>query len=65
MVGLPSLEVYNSVFSISENNKKVELYTDNFDEFSVAELIEEVEVILGVGDTKPAHLQDDILGPFF
>ena len=33
MVGLTSLEVYNSVFDKRENNNKFELYTDVFDEF--------------------------------
>ena len=32
MVGLTSLEVYNSIFNITEENK-FELYSDNFDEF--------------------------------
>ena len=32
MIELPSLEVYNSIFKITE--KKYELRTDNFDEFS-------------------------------
>ena len=33
MVGLTSLEVYNSVFNIREKNKKFELFTDLVDEF--------------------------------
>ena len=38
MIGFISLEIYNSIFNISTTNKKSELYTDNFDEFSMGEL---------------------------
>ena len=38
MIGLTSLEIYNSIFNLSEENNKFELYTDFFDEFSFAEL---------------------------
>ena len=34
MIGLTSLEVYNSIFNINKTNNKFELYTDTFDEFS-------------------------------
>ena len=36
MIGLMSLEVYNSIFNISQENEKFELYTDTFDESSFA-----------------------------
>ena len=65
MVELISLEVYNSTFTITERNKKLELYTDTFDEFSVAELKDEVEVILSISDFTPKHLQQEKLGPRF
>ena len=35
MVGLTDLEVYNSIFNITKENNKFELYTDTFDEFSL------------------------------
>ena len=35
MLGLISLEVYNSSFDISEENNKFDFYTDTFDEFSL------------------------------
>ena len=38
MVGLTSLEVYNSIFNIQGENKKFERYTYNFEVFSFAEL---------------------------
>ena len=32
MIGLTSLEVYNSIFITGEKNSKFDLFTDNFDE---------------------------------
>ena len=62
MKGLTNLEVYNSIFHITEENNKFELYTDNFDEFSFTELKDELEKILGFSDITPKHLQHDIVG---
>ena len=45
MIGLISLEVYNSIFKITEENNKFELHTDTFDEFSFEELKDELEDI--------------------
>ena len=42
MIGLTSLEVYNSFFNITEENNKFELYTDTFNEFSFSEQEDEV-----------------------
>ena len=33
ILGLVDLEVYNSVFNMTEKNNKFDLYTDTFDEF--------------------------------
>ena len=33
MIGLPSLEVYNSIFIITEGNNKFELYRDGSNKF--------------------------------
>ena len=63
MIGLTSLGVCSSFFNIAEENNKFELYTDTFDEFSIAELKDELEEILSVSDITPKHLQHEILGP--
>ena len=34
MIGLTSLDMYNSIFNNTEHNNKFELYADTFDEFS-------------------------------
>ena len=57
MIGLLSLEVYNSIFNINTTNIKFELYTDNFDEFSIEELKDELEEIHNISDIAPYHLQ--------
>ena len=32
MIGLTSLEIYNTIFNVTEGNNKLELYTDTFDD---------------------------------
>ena len=63
MVGLTSLEVYDSIYNITEENIKFEFFTDNFDEISFVELKDEFEETLSVSDITPSHLQHEILGP--
>ena len=63
MIGLTSLEVYNFVFNITEHNNKFELYSDNFDEFSLAESKDKLEEILSVSDITTFHLQREVIGP--
>ena len=63
MLGLIDLEVYNSVFNITKENNKFELYTDTFDEFSFEELKDEIEEILNIPEITDDHLEDDILAP--
>ena len=63
MVGLASLEVYNSIFNITEENKKFEFYTDNFDGFSFEVLKDELEEILSTSDFTPSNLQHEIIRP--
>ena len=63
MLGLKDLEVYNSIFNITEENNKFMIYTDTFDEFSFTELEKEVGEILGIPNITDAHLEDDKLGP--
>ena len=61
MLGLIDLEVYNSIFNITKENNKFELYTDTFDEFSFEELKVEVEEILNISNITDDHLEDETL----
>ena len=63
MLGLTDLEVHNSIFKITEENNKFELYTDTFDEFSFTELKDEFEEILGISNNTDDLLEDEIIGP--
>ena len=63
MLGLTDLEVYNSIFNINTTNNKFELYTDNFDEFSFAELKDELEEIHDVSNITDDHFEDETIGP--
>ena len=63
MLGLTDLEVYNSVFNITKENNKFELYTDIFDEFSFEELKDEVEEILNTPEITNDHFEDETLAP--
>ena len=63
MLGLIDLDVYNSIFNITNENIKIELYTDTFDEFSFEELKDDVEEILNIPEITDDHLEDDILAP--
>ena len=63
MIGLTDLEVYNSIYNITKQNNKFELYTDTFDEFSFTELKDEVEEILNIQNITDDHLEDETLGP--
>ena len=63
MIGLVDLEVYNSFFNNTEENRKIELYTHTFDEFSFEELKDEVEEILNIPKVTDDHLEDETMGP--
>ena len=64
MLGLTSLEVYISIFNITEENIKVELYTDPLEfEFSYTELEDKVAEVRGLSDISFEHLSHEILGP--
>ena len=63
MLGLIDLEVYNSIFIITKENNKFDLYTDTFDEFSFEKLKDEVGEILNIPEITDDHLEDDILAP--
>ena len=63
MIGIISLEVYNSLFNINSRNNKFDFLTDNFDEFAFEELKDELEEILNISDKTPYHLQHEKIGP--
>ena len=63
ILGLIDLEVYHSIFNITKENNKFELYTDTFDEFSFPELKDELEEILNIPEITDDHLEDETLAP--
>ena len=63
VIGLTSLEVYNSIFNKNHINNKFELYTDTFDEFSFPELKDELKEILNISNITDGNLQDEYIGP--
>ena len=63
ILGLVDLEVYNSIFIITEENNKFELYRDTSDKFGFLELKDELEKILIISHVTSEHLDDEVLGP--
>ena len=63
MIGLVDLEEYNSIFDITEENNKFEIYRDSFNKFGFLELEDELEEILNFPHISKEHLQDDEIGP--
>ena len=63
MIGETNLEVYNSIFNITEENNKFELYRDMSAKFGLLELKDELEEILNIPHITIEHLDDEILGP--
>ena len=63
MIGLINLEVYNSIFNITEENNKFELYRDTSAKFGFLELKDELEDILNIPHITAEHLQDELIGP--
>ena len=64
MIGLTDLEVYNSIFNITKENNKFELYIDSFDEFfSYTELKDEIAEFLNISAITPYHLQHETIAP--
>ena len=62
MLGLVNLEVYNSIFNITEENNKFELYRDMSAKFGFLELKDELEEILNNSHITDDHLNDEVLG---
>ena len=66
MIGLTDLEVYNSIFNITEENNKFELY--NFPDekaggITYEKVRDEIEKDLGIEDLTAEDFQDDIIAP--
>ena len=66
MIGLTELEVYNSIFNITEENNKFGL--DKFPDEKAGgvkyeKVRDEIEKDLGIEDITAADLQDDTIGP--
>ena len=59
MLGLVDLEVYNSIFIITEENNKFEIYRDTPTKFQFLDLKDELEEILGIPHITREHLLDD------
>ena len=63
MLGLVNLELYNSVFNITEKNNKFDIYRDSSSMFGFIELKDELEEILNIPHITNEHLNDKVLGP--
>ena len=59
MIGLTDLEVYNSIFNITEENNKIEIYRDTPTKFQFLDLKDELEEILNIPHITRDHLLDD------
>ena len=59
MLGLVDLEVNNSIFNITEENNKFEIYRDTPTKFQFLDLKDELEEILGIPHITREHLLDD------
>ena len=59
MLGLVDLEVYNSIFKITEENIKFEIYRVTPTKFQFLDLKDELEEILGIQHITREHLLDD------
>ena len=63
MIGLTSLEVYTSIFNITERKTKIELYRDSSNKFGFLELKDQLGEILNISHVSQEHLPDEIIGP--
>ena len=66
MIGLVDLEVYNSIFNITEENNKFELYKFPDEKsfgISYTKVRDEIERDLDILDITALDLQDDKIGP--
>ena len=66
MIGLTVLEMYNSIFNITEENNKFELYKfpdEKTGDISYTRVRDEIERELDISDITATDLQDDIIAP--
>ena len=66
MLGLTDLEVYNSIFDITEENNKFEVYKFTDEKaggISYAKVRDEIEKDLDLSDITAVDLQDDLIDP--
>ena len=66
MIGLTDLEVYNSIFNITEENNKFELHKfpdEKAGGVTYEKVRDEIEKDLDIEDITAEDLQDDIIGP--
>ena len=66
MIGLTNLEVYNSIFNITEENNRFELYKfpdEKAGGVTYEKVTDEIEEDLDIKDITAEDLQDDIIGP--
>ena len=66
MIGLTDLEVYNSIFNITEENNKFELYKfpdEKAGGVTYEKVKDEIKKDLDIEDITAEDLQDDIIGP--
>ena len=66
MIGLTNLEVYNSIFNITEENNKFDLYKfpdEKAGGVTYEKVRGEIEKDLDISDITATDLQDDIIGP--
>ena len=66
MIGLTNLEIYNSIFNITEENNKFDLYKfpdEKADGVTYEKVRDDIEKDLGIKDITATDLEDDIIGP--
>ena len=66
MIGLTDLEVYNSIFNITEENNKFELYKfpdEKSGGVTYEKVRDDIEKDLDIEDITAEDLQDEIIGP--
>ena len=66
MIGLTNLEIYNSIFNITEENNKFKLYKfpdEKAGGVTYEKVRDEIEKDLDISDITAADLQDDLIGP--
>ena len=66
MIGLINLEVYKSIFNITEENNKLQIYKfpdDKIGGVTYEKVRDEIEKDLDISDITDEDLQDDIIGP--